>query len=135
MNPFLINHKKRIFGLQHVRYYPAKMSQVFTSQQIMDFVNNNDVIIEVSINDSERVPLRIRIPEEREEDTSPESPGRCSPPLKKRRTTLTPVQETLDEEDSPKPKMARQTMCPWFTNFLLFGFTVAIGCMWHEHLA
>jgi hypothetical protein len=102
---------------------------MFTSDQIKEFINNNHVIIEVSVNDSDRVPLRIRIPEEREEDDTQ------SPPLKKRRTTLTPVEEVLDEEDSPKPRMARQTMCPWFTNFLLFGFTVITGCMCHEYLA
>ena len=111
------------------------MSQVFTSQQIMDFVNNNDVVIEVSVNLSERVPLRIRIPPYSEEDDAPETPGRCSPPLKKRRTALTPVQETLDDEDSPKPPMPRASMCPWFTNFLLFGITALVGCMYHEHLA
>ena len=110
---------------------------MFTSDQIKEFINNNHVIIEVSVNDSERVPLRIRIPEEREEDEclSSDSEETQSPPLKKRRTTLTPVQETLDEEDTPKPRMVRQTMCPWFTNFLLFGFTVIAGCMYHEYLA
>jgi hypothetical protein len=89
------------------------------------------------VNDSERVPLRIRIPEKRDKDecTSPDSDDTQSPPLKKRRTTLTPVHETLDEEESPKPRMVRQTMCPWFTNLLMFGLFMTVGCMYHEYLA
>jgi len=108
------------------------MSQMFTSDQIKEFINNNHIIIEVSVNDSERVPLRIRIPEKRDNDecTSPDLDGTQSPPLKKRRTSLTPVEEVLDEEDSPKPTMDRRTMCPWLTNILLFGITVSVGCMY-----